>query len=57
MVFVDVDKLYRRNAAQILNPRLAAAQPKIKPDGTVQAAEILMLDEWATLDVQPMVSA
>lgn len=41
---VDVNALYRIGDAAVLNARLAAAYPRAGTDGTVDAAELLMLD-------------
>ena len=41
---VDVTKLYRVGDAAELNARLPAAMPQAGAEGTVQAAELLILD-------------
>ena len=44
VVAVDVGKLYRADAAATLETRLLAALPEMLADGSVDAAELLMLD-------------
>jgi predicted phage baseplate assembly protein len=44
LVAVDVSKLYRADAAATLETRLLAALPEMLADGSVDAAELLMLD-------------
>lgn len=44
VIAVDVNALYRIGDPAVLNTRLAAAFPRVGSDGTVDAAELLMLD-------------
>jgi hypothetical protein len=44
VVGVNVTRLYRSDAPVALNPGLAAGRPSIGTDGTLMAAELLMLD-------------
>ena len=44
VVAVDVDKFYRFGETEDWQPRLAAAAPQAGADGTVAAAELLLLD-------------
>ena len=44
VVAVDVSKLYRADAAATLETRLLAALPEMLADGSIDAAELLMLD-------------
>lgn len=44
VVAVDVNALYRVGDPAVLNPRLAAAFPRVGSEGNVDAAELLMLD-------------
>jgi hypothetical protein len=57
VIFVDVDTLNRVGLPTPLSGRLTAALPKINTNGTLQAAEILTIDDWSSLDVKPMESA
>ncbi|HSY48937.1 MAG TPA: putative baseplate assembly protein [Thermoanaerobaculia bacterium] len=54
IVFVDVNTLYRAGLPPPPSKRLTAAPPKIKSDGSLQAAEILTIDDWSLLDIKSM---
>lgn len=50
VVAVDVDKFYRFGETEDLQSRLAAAAPQAGADGTVAAAELLLLDPNSSFD-------
>ncbi len=54
VLYVDVDKLYRADGTPDRVAHLTAALPKPQPDGSVSAAEVLILDAWERQEVNPL---
>lgn len=54
VLYVDIDKLYRADGTPDRVAHLTAAPPKPQPDGSVSAAEVLILDVWERQEVNQL---